>query len=214
MARDYYQRAAAAEATEPALRRLVADHGRLLLALSAPLILVTTALAPMIITILYADAFSTATSVLQWMLVGDVMKLLSWTGSFVILARGGPGRYFLIELIGGACLLVTTVVAVSAFGVAGVGIGYALTYAIYLGVVWVAVRPIVHLPVTSDLVAGIGLATALAAFQVVRPGIPSAISTTILLGGTAIALAIGWRTIRSGASSLGPGLVPPDATGS
>jgi enterobacterial common antigen flippase len=214
MGRDYYPRAAAAEATEPALRRLVSDQGRLILALSAPLILATSALAPMIIAILYSDAFSPATSVLQWMLVGDVLKLLSWTGSFVILARGGPGVYFLIELIGGTCLLVTTVVAVNAVGVAGVGLGYAITYAIYLSVVWVAVRPIVRMPVTSDLVAGIALATALAAFQVVRPGVPAAISTALLLGATAIALAIGWRTIRSGTSAPRPGPVSPVATGS
>ena len=214
MARDYYPRAAAAEANEPALRSLVADQGRLILSLSAPLILVTSALSPTIIPILYSDAFSRAESVLQWMLVGDVLKLLSWTGSFVILARAGPGRYFLIELIGGAFLLVTTIVAVHAVGVAGVGLGYAITYAIYLGVVWVAVRPIVRMPVTSDLVAGIALATALAAFQVVRPGVPATVSTALLLGATGIALAIGWRTIRSGASAPIPGPVPPAATGS
>ena len=213
MARDYYPRAAAAEATEPALRRLVADQGRLILALSAPLILLTSALAPMIIAILYSDAFSPATLVLQWMLVGDVLKLLSWTGSFVILARGGPGTFFLIELMGGACLLVTTVVAVNAAGVAGVGLGYAITYAIYLSVVWVAIRPIVRLPVTSDLVAGIALAAALAVFQAVRPGVPAAISITLLLGAAGIALAIGWRAIRPGASSI-PGPVPPVAAGS
>ena len=105
MARDYFPRAAAAEAGESALRRLVADQGRLVLALSAPLILATSALAPddrrdpVFRRVFPGDA------VLEWMLVGDVLKLLSWTGSFVILARGGPGRYFAIELIGGACLL-------------------------------------------------------------------------------------------------------------
>ena len=213
MARDYFPRAAAAEASESALRRLVADQGRLVLALSAPLILVTSALAPTLMEILYSDAFSPATPVLEWMLVGDVLKLLSWTGSFVILARGGPGRYFLIELIGGTCLLFATVVAVNAVGVAGVGLGYAVAYAIYLGVVWLAVRPIVRMPVTSDLGAGIALAAALAAFQVVRPGMPPAISTAVLLGGAAIALAIGWRTIRSGASAPRPGPVPPVVTG-
>jgi enterobacterial common antigen flippase len=214
MALDYYPRAAAAGADEPSLRRLVAEQGRLLLALSAPLILLTTALAPTFIRILFSDAFAPAASVLQWMLVGDILKLLSWTGSFVILARGSPARYFLISLIGGACLLVTTVIMVNSFGVAGVGMGYAVTYAIYLGVVWVALRPIVRIPVTRDLIAGIALATALAAFQIFRPGIPPAISTALLLGATAIALAFAWRTIRSGASTLVPGPIPPAVTGS
>ena len=39
ISRDYYPRAAAAEASEPALPRLMADQGRLALVLSAPLIL-------------------------------------------------------------------------------------------------------------------------------------------------------------------------------
>ena len=213
MARDYYPRAAAAEATEAALRRLIADQGRLIVALSAPLILATSALAPTIIAILYSDAFSPASSVLQWLLVGDVLKLLSWTGSIVILARGRPRTYFLIELTGGICLLVTTIVAVNAVGVVGVGLGYALTYAIYLCVVWVAVHGVVTLPVTSDLVAGITLAAALAVLQIIRPGWPPAVSTGLLLAGTAIALALGWRTIRSGASALRPGAVPPATPG-
>jgi PST family polysaccharide transporter len=214
MARDYYPRAAAAEASEPVLRRLVADQGRLILALSAPLILVTSALAPTAIAILYSNAFSPAASVLQWMLVGDILKLLSWTGSYVILARGRPSRFFLIELIAGTCLLVTTIVAVQTIGVAGVGLGYTITYAVYLCVVWVAVRPIVRMPVTPDLVAGIALAIALAALQIVRPAVPWAITTGLLLGAAAIALAIGWRTIRSGASAPRPDSVPPVATGS
>jgi PST family polysaccharide transporter len=214
MARDYYPRAAAAEASESALRRLVADQGRLILALSAPLILATSAVAPTMIGILYSDEFSPAVSVLQWMLVGDVLKLLSWTGSVVILARGGRSRYFLIELIGGTCLLVSTVVAVSVAGVAGVGIGYAITYAIYLGVVWIAIRPIVRVPGSSNLLAGIALAAALTAFQVIRPGMPAGISTALLLGATSVAMVIGWRVVRSTASSTSQSAVPPDATGS
>jgi PST family polysaccharide transporter len=214
MAKDYYPRAVAAEASEPALRRLITDQGRLVLVLSMPLILLTSALAPAIVSILYSGAFSPAASVLQWMLVGDVLKLLSWTGSFVILARGRSSRFFLIELIGGSCLLVTTIVAVKAIGVAGVGLGYTITYAIYLGVVWVAVRPIVRIPVTSEMMAGIALAIALAALQVVRPNIPGAISTALLLGGAAVAVAIGWRTILSVALPLRHQSIPPTATGS
>lgn len=212
LARDYYPRAAAAEANEPALRRLVADQGRLMLALSTPLILVTSALAPTVIAILYSDAFSPAASVLEWMLVGDILKLLSWTGSFVILARGGSGRYLLIELIGGTCLLVTTVVATSAVGVTGVGLGYAITYAVYLGVVWVAVRPILRIPVTREMLAGVGLAGALAVFQVIRPILSPAVAAGLLLGGAAIASAIGWRTMRSSTSARSL-LTPPPVSG-
>jgi enterobacterial common antigen flippase len=196
MARDYYPRAAAAEASEPALRRLVSDQARLLLALSAPLILVTSAMAPTIIAILYSDAFSPATSVLQWMLVGDVLKLLSWTGSFVILARGGPGRYFIIELISGTCLLVITAVAVGVTGVNGVGLAYAITYAIYLAIVWLAVRPIVRLPVTSQLVAGVALATALAVIQIAGPIVPRGVVTGVLLVAAAIAAILAIRSLR------------------
>lgn len=209
MARDYYPRAAAAEASEPALRRLIADQGRLILALSAPLILVTSALAPTLIALLYSHAFSPAASVLQWLLVGDVLKLLSWTGSFVILARGRPSTYFLIELMGGACLLVSTLVAVSVLGVAGVGLAYALTYAIYLVVVWIAVRPIVRMPITSDLVGGMALAAGLAALQVVRPSMPPLVSTGLLLAAAAIAVAVSWRTILSVILPSRLGSVPP-----
>lgn len=196
MGREYYPRAAATATTATALQRLVADQGRLVMALSVPLILATSALAPMVISILYSDAFLPATGVLQWMLVGDVLKLLSWTGSFVILARASATRYFVIEFIGGGCLLLTTVVATAAYGVVGVGVAYSVTYAIYLGVVWAAARPIVRIPVTPAVMAGLALAIALAALQLARPALPPIVATGALL--TAALVAAGWsvRTIR------------------
>jgi antigen flippase len=196
MARDYFPRAVSTEQNEAALSLLVSDQARLLLASCAPLILVTSALAPLMISILFSEEFSPAVSILQWMLVGDVFKLLSWTISFVILARGGPATYFLIELIGGTCLVVFTILGVGVLGVDGVGVAYLATYAIYLGVVWIAARSIVRLSVTSDMLAGIGLAVGLAIFQFARPSIPPVAATTALLVGAAIAFAIAWRVIR------------------
>jgi antigen flippase len=203
MARDYYPRAAAAPADQTSLRRLIDDQTRLVVVVAAPMILATSALTPLIITILYTDAFAQASGVLQWILVGDVLKLLSWTGSYVILARSGPTRFFAIELVGGASLVVTTVIGVGLFGVDGVGIGYALTYAIYTVVVWVAARPIVRIPITPAVIGGIGLAVGLAVFQSARSLLVPEVSAVLLLGSAGVALAIAWRTIRpqSGAHS-------------
>lgn len=194
MARDYYPRAAAAD--PEALPRLMADQARLILAGAAPLILAIAALAPTAVAVLYSDAFSPAVQVLRWMLVGDILKLLSWTGAFVILARAGPGRYFAIEAVSGLCQVVATVLAVRAFGVVGAGVAYAATYALYLVVVRVAVRPIAQMPVTRPVVAGVALALGLATLQIAGDGLPSQVTTTALLLAAAVATAWSIRAFR------------------
>jgi hypothetical protein len=91
----------------------------------------------------------------------------------------------------------TTTVGVILAGVAGAGAAYALTYAIYLVVVWVAARPIVRMPITADVLAGLALALALGALQLVRSAIPPLVTGGVLLAAAALAIGLGWRTIQS-----------------
>lgn len=137
-AQDYYPRIAAAQPEE--LVALIEKRMRLVMALAVPIILATLALAPLAIRLLYSDDFLPATQVLEWQLVGDLLKLPAWALSFVILARGSSGRFFAVELLGGAVLVGATIVGTEMLGLAGAGVAYFVSYAVYCVAVWLVVR--------------------------------------------------------------------------
>ena len=104
MAQDYYPRISGMS-DGPGIADVARTQLRFVLMVSLPLILLTSAIAPLLVTGLYSAEFSPATDVLRWQLIGDVLKLPSWTLSFVILARGTSGAFLTIEAIGGIALV-------------------------------------------------------------------------------------------------------------
>ena len=199
-AQDYYPRIAAARPED--LLDLMERRLRLVMAIAVPIILGMLALAPLAIRILYSGAFLPGTNVLEWQLVGDLLKLPAWTMAFVILARGSSGRYFLVELVGGVTLVAVTWVATSWWGVAGAGIAYLASYAVYYPIVLLVVRR--YAPATPGRLQVAALA--LVAVSIGLLALPEAfivLRTAVFLG-LAVGMAVlgwprMWRLHRAGA---------------
>jgi antigen flippase len=132
MTGDYYQRVATAATDESGLSQIVREQQQLITTVAFPMIFATLALSPYLLPLIYTRAFAPAAAVLQWMLVGDVVKFWSWTLSYVILARNRPRTFFAIELAGGAVYLSTTWVGLRFFGLVGLGMAWVATYSVYL----------------------------------------------------------------------------------
>ena len=133
MGQDYYPRLSAASDDRSELLTLINQQLYLLFILLSPIILWLLFLSPMVVPLLYSDRFVPAASILNWFLIGDIFRLLSWTLSFVILARSKSSLFFLTELFGGAALLVTGLAGMRFFGATGLGISYlSTTFAYYL----------------------------------------------------------------------------------
>ena len=199
-AQDYYPRIAAAQPEE--LVALIEKRMRLVMALAVPVILATLALAPLAIRLLYSDEFLPASQVLEWQLVGDLLKLPAWALSFVILARGSSGRFFAVELLGGATLLVATLIGTATLGLAGAGIAYLVSYAVYYPTVWLAVRRWAPAAPGRLQVAILALVAVISVLLLVVPEDGIALRTGILLalaGGMAVtAWPRLWRLHRGG----------------
>ena len=199
LAQDYYPRVAAAKPEE--LLELIEKRMRLVMALAVPIILALLGLAPLVIRLLYTSAFLPATSVLDWQLAGDLLKIPAWTMVFVILARGSTGRYFVVELLGGVTMVFGTWIGASLFGLAGAGIGYLASYAIYYPAVLFAVRR--YAPVTPGrLQAAIVGLVVLTLFLFVLPSELQPLRATsfvaLAVGMAALAWPRLWRLQRSG----------------
>ncbi len=166
MGMDYYPRLSAISHRPADVVRLVNEQYYLVLLLAAPMILGTMALAPYLIPLIYSSEFAPAARVLEWYLVGDLLKFLSWTIGMVILARGRSTTLFVVELISGANILVSSLLGMRWMGLPGVGAAFLFTYTVHYLLVWAIVRRDVGLSLTWRNKAL--MAAALCALLVVR----------------------------------------------
>ena len=85
-----------------------------------------------IIPLLYASSFLETIFLLKWELLGTFLKLLSFTVSFIMIAKKLTTVFVLSELISGFLFLGLSMLFIDIFGVVGASIAYALAYFLYL----------------------------------------------------------------------------------
>jgi O-antigen/teichoic acid export membrane protein len=165
MALDYFPRISAVSTQPEALRQLVNQQHRVVMMLGVPMILGMLALAPYLIPLVYSNAFTPAVAIVEWQLIGDILKFSSWTMSFVILARSGSLVFLLTEIVGGGTYLASSWLGMHFFGLSGLGAAHLVTYAVYAFVVMrILVREIDFRP-TAENVSWLALSL-LAAFTI------------------------------------------------
>jgi PST family polysaccharide transporter len=85
-----------------------------------------------VISLLYTTNFLEAIFLLKWELLGTFLKLLSFTVSFIMIAKKLTTVFVLSELISGLIFFGLSVLLVEMYGVVGASIAFAGTYFLYL----------------------------------------------------------------------------------
>ena len=85
-----------------------------------------------VISLLYTTNFLEAIFLLKWELLGTFLKLLSFTVSFIMVAKKLTTVFVLSELISGLVFFGLSVLLVEMYGVVGASIAFAGTYFLYL----------------------------------------------------------------------------------
>lgn len=132
LSQDYYPRLAASPKEQVA--RVFQQQSLLVLGLIVPGILAVQALGPLVFKVLFTAQFLPGLEILQWQLVGDVVKVLSYLMGFMVLARLSIRSYALAETIGGLGLATSIWFGAQWFGLSGVGASNLVAYGLYLGV--------------------------------------------------------------------------------
>lgn len=140
MGTDYYPRLTILINDHEAAARLVNEQTEIATLLSAPVFIAMMAMAPWVIHLLYAAAFTPAIAILRWQVLGDVLKVASWPLGFVILAAGDGKAYFFAEAFGWAVPTALIQWLVPTMGLPITGIAYLVGYACYLALVYWLVR--------------------------------------------------------------------------
>ena len=90
-----------------------------------------------IISLLYASSFLEAIFLLKWELLGTFLKLISFSFSFIMIAKKLTTVFVLSEVISGLLFLGLSMFLIDLYGIGGASIAYAVTYFLYL--FWVVI---------------------------------------------------------------------------
>jgi PST family polysaccharide transporter len=128
MGTDFYPRLTAAARDHAECNRLVNEQAFVSILLAGPGILATLALAPVIISLFYAATFEGATSILRWICLGIMLRVISWPMGYIILAKGRQSAFFWSELAWTCVYLGLAWMCIEAYGAEGAGIAFFGSY--------------------------------------------------------------------------------------
>jgi O-antigen/teichoic acid export membrane protein len=69
---------------------------------------------------------------IQWAALGMFFKAVSWAIAFLYLAKGASKLFFVNELLANIYLLILNIAGYKYWGLNGLGIGFLLSYVVYL----------------------------------------------------------------------------------
>lgn len=143
MGTDYFPRLSAVIEDPNAASRLVNEQTEVALLLASPVVIALLGLAPLVISILYSAQFLPAVEVLQWQLLGDLLKVMSWPLGFVLLASKAGKVFIAVETIGAGVMLAGAYLGLPLIGIEATGIAFFVMYLVYLPLVfWLCARRI------------------------------------------------------------------------
>ena len=132
MSRDYYPRLSAASDSPEQMKKLVNEQLHIGLLIAAPIIAVMLFLSPFLIHLMYSSEFYTAAGLLQWLMLGTLLKVIVWPVAFVLPAKRATKIYLLTEAVGSFGIWILAKLLIGRFGIDAVGIAYLLNYGFYM----------------------------------------------------------------------------------
>jgi len=125
MAADYYPRLSQAAKDPGSVSLIMNQQLHVVLVLAAPVLAVVSVAAPLLLNILYSGEFSNSDFLLRLLVATGLLRLPTWTLSYLLLARGAGVSYLMGELAA-ALMLPVIWIFVNTWGLAGVGLGTVL----------------------------------------------------------------------------------------
>lgn len=136
MAKDYYPRLASVNSNNFQVSKMANQQIELGLLIISPIIMGFLIFVNYIIVLLYSVEFLIIKNMMLWSLLGMFFKLLSWSISYIFLAKG-LSRYFIVyELVGNIFTLVSSILGYKYWGLEGLGFSFLATNIFYLIVVF------------------------------------------------------------------------------
>jgi PST family polysaccharide transporter len=132
MAQDYYPRLTGMIHDPKAAARLVDEQTEVALLLGGPVLVLAIGLAPLVLRLLYSDAFYPAADILRWQMLANVLKVASAPMVFILLAKGKSSLYMVTELLVMATFVGSVLALLGRFGLEATGLAFIAMYLVHL----------------------------------------------------------------------------------
>ncbi len=136
MGTDFYPRLTAEARDHEKCVRLVNEQTEISILLAVPGLLATMACASLIIKLFYSGKFDLATGVLNWQVMGCVLRVAAWPMGFALLAQGRGKLYFITELAANSMHLFLAWLLIKFVGLPGAGMAFLGLYVFYLALIY------------------------------------------------------------------------------
>lgn len=135
MVMEYYPRLTSAITSAMRVRVYVAHEALMLMLVLLPAAMLFISLAPWVVKLLYSSGFEAVVPFVSIAMVGVIFRGISYCMAYVILAKGDGVTYLATESLSAAFALVLNIMSYKLWGLAGLGVSYALWYFAYLIIV-------------------------------------------------------------------------------
>ncbi len=163
MGMDFYPRLTAVSTDNVSCNRLVNEQTEIGILIAGPGVMATLTLAPLVMDVLYSAEFHAASSVLRWICLGMMLRVVSWPMGFIILAKGNQRAFLITEIAVAIVHLGLAVLLVPRLGVDGAGLAFFGLYLCHTLIVLFVVRRLSGFAWTrvNLILAGVFIPTAL-----------------------------------------------------
>lgn len=132
MSTDFYPRLAAVNKDNARCAEIMNQQGEVGLLLLGPLMTLCVVFIPVVIKILYSDAFLSVNDYVIWSAVGVIFQMAAWCVSYILIAKAESKLYTINEIVVSLYGLGLNLFAYYMGGLTGLGISFVVKYFLYL----------------------------------------------------------------------------------
>lgn len=140
MGADFYPRLTGLASNDAECNRAVNEQAEISLLLAGPGVLFTMTMAPLVLTVFYSPKFEVAVTLLRWICLGMMLRVISWPMGFIVLAKGRQRPFFWSEVAWAAVHIALAWVCIGWFGLNGAGIAFFGSYLFHIFLIYFIAR--------------------------------------------------------------------------
>ena len=140
MGADFYPRLTATAQDNHECNRLVNEQLEVGLLMAGPGVIGTLTMAHWVILVFYSAKFGPAVEILRWICLGMMLRVVSWSMGFILLAKGARRPFLWSDIVTNAIQVGLVWICVALFGLKGTGIAFCGGYVFHCGLIYAIVR--------------------------------------------------------------------------
>lgn len=139
MSSDYYPRLSNVAHDNNLAKDTINEQAEIAILILAPILMVFLVFVNWGVILLYSKDFIGVIPMVHWATLGIFFKALSWSITFIFLAKGASKAFFWNELLANVYVLITNILGYYYFGLTGLGVSFLISYFIYfVQVLWIS----------------------------------------------------------------------------